>query len=312
MMHPNSRICVTGGAGLVGTALTARLRALGYTQVSALSRASADLTDFKATLALFERERPEYVFHLAAKVYGIMGNMRNRAESFLQNVLINTHVIEAARRVEVNKIVAMGSGAVYPYPSPGLPLREDMVWMGEPHGSESSYAHAKRTMLAQLNAYRESYQLRFAFVISANLYGPNDRFDTEYGHVTPSLVRKFYEAKTRGDKVVVWGDGSAQRDFLYVEDVADALVRIMEQVEGPVNMGSGQVHAIRELVEHLADLTGLQDQVVWDSSKPNGQEYRAYDLSQLFAAGFRPKTPIREGLRQTLDWYAAHVDRLRP
>ena len=301
----STRIIVTGGTGLVGTALRAALADAGYANVLALGSRDCDLTDWRATRAFFAEHRCDHLVHLAARVYGIMGNMRNKGLSYLDNVLINTHAIEAARLAGVGKITAMGSGCVYPYPSPGLPLTEDMIWQGPPHESEDSYAHAKRAMYAQLVAYREQYGLPFAFVISGNLYGPHDKFDPEFGHVTPALVRKFHEAKVSGGRVSVWGTGSARRDFTYSGDVARALIAIMAQVEGPVNLGSGRVHAIREIVDTLGVITGLQDRIDWDASKPDGQDYRAYDLSRLFATGFRPQVSLADGLRATYDWYAA-------
>jgi GDP-L-fucose synthase len=310
-MEKNSKIIITGGSGLVGTALTTMLCKKGFTNVHPLSSKECDLTDYSATLALFEQEKPEYVYHLAAAVYGIMGNMMNKGSSFLKNTLINLSVVEASRRINVKKITAMGSGCVYPFPSPGLPLSEDMVWLGKPHPSEDSYAHSKRALLAQLNAYNESYATEFAFVISANLYGPNDKFDIEQGHVIPSLVRKFHDAKINDGEVTVWGDGSSKRDFMYSEDAAEALLVIMENLSGPVNLGSGMVHPIRDLVECLTDITDLHGRVRWDRSKPNGQDYRAYDLNKLFDVGFTPKVKLHEGLRRTFNWYADNTSAAR-
>jgi GDP-L-fucose synthase len=306
-MHPDARIVITGGTGLVGTALTTLLRQHGFRHVVAPGSAECNLLDWLEARRFFLEHRPDYVFHLAARVYGIMGNMRNKGSSYLDNVLINTHAVEAARLAGVRKIVAMGSGCVYPYPSPGVPLTEDMVWFGPPHASEDSYAHAKRAMLAQLIAYHEQYELPYAFVISGNLYGPHDKFDPEFGHVTPSLVRKFHEAKLSGGDVNVWGHGTARRDFTYADDCANALFHIMQSVQGAVNLGSGWVHAIREIVDGLAAITGLADRVVWDTAKPDGQDHRAYDLSKLFATGFRPQVSLAEGLRRTYEWYAAEA-----
>lgn len=310
-MNKKSKILVTGGRGLVGSALVDRLRLLGYENVIAAGSKECDLTDMQQSLDYFKKVRPEFVFHTAAHVFGIMGNMCNQGESFLKNLLINTHVVEASRQIEVKKIVAMGSGCVYPYPSPGLPLKEDMVWSGEPHSSEWAYAQAKRAMYAQLKAYKDNYNLSYAFVISGNLFGPRDKFDIEFGHVTPSLVRKFYEAKQSGGTVSVWGDGSARRDFMYVDDVADAMIHIMDHLEGPVNMGSSVVSSIRQIVDHLAEITGLQSKVVWDSSKPNGQDYRAYDLSALNSTGFKARTSLKEGLEKTFAWYCEHANESR-
>jgi GDP-L-fucose synthase len=306
-LHPDSHIIITGGTGLVGTALTALLRQQGCRHVIAVGSAMCNLLDWQDARRFFLEHRPDYVFHLAARVYGIMGNMRNKGSSYLDNILINTHAIEAARLSGVRKIVAMGSGCVYPYPSPGVPLTEDMVWLGPPHPSEDSYAHSKRAMLAQLIAYHEQYDLPYAFVISGNLYGPHDKFDPEFGHVTPALVRKFHEARLSGSEVTVWGHGTARRDFTYADDCARALLCIMQSVHGPVNLGSGSVHAIREIVDGLAAITGLTEKVVWDTDKPDGQDHRAYDLSRLFATGFRPQVPLAEGLRRTYEWYAAEA-----
>lgn len=302
-MEKNSKILITGGNGLVGSAIKRVLEAEGYSQIYTPSSAEFNLCDFNETKEMFEQIKPEYVFHNAARVYGIMGNMKNKALSYLDNVLINTHVVEMSHKVGVKKIVAMGSGCVYPYPSPGLPLTTDMIWMGYPHFSEDSYAISKRAMLTQLNAYKDSYGMEYAFVISANLYGPNDKFDEELGHVTPALISKFYKAYGTGSDVIVWGDGSAQRDFLFADDVGYALLNIMLKVNGPVNMGSGSVSKIGDIVEALADITGLHEKIKWDASKPNGQDYRGYDLTQLFSTGFVPKYDLRNGLEKTWKWY---------
>jgi GDP-L-fucose synthase len=310
-MQSNDKILITGGSGLVGKTLKNELIRLGYSHVMTPTSQECNLLDLKTTLRFFEDIQPDYVFHSAAAVYGIMGNMENKGISFLNNTLINTHVIEASRVINVKKIVAMGTGCVYPYPPPALPLTEDLIWKGEPHVSEDSYAHAKRAMLAQLNAYRESYGLNFAFVISGNLYGPQDKFDIHHGHVIPALVRKFYEAKKNKTPVMVWGDGSARRDFLFSEDVARALIIIMEKVDGVVNMGSNTINSIKDIVNVLAQHTTQEDQVKWDASKPNGQEYRAYDLKKLFNAGFSPNMALADGVRLTYDWYVSNVDAAR-
>ncbi|HEY1936272.1 MAG TPA: GDP-L-fucose synthase [Acetobacteraceae bacterium] len=305
MMRPDSRIVVTGGTGMVGSALVRVLRDAGFHNVRAIGSADCDLLDWQATRAFFAEHRPDHVFHIAARVFGLMGHLQNKGIAYLDNILINTHTIEAARLAGVRKIVAMGSGCVYPHPAPGAPVTEDMVWYGPPHHAEDSYAHAKRAMLAQLVAYKEQYGLPYAFVISGNMYGPDDKFVEEFGQVTPSLVRKFHVARMHGGEVPVWGTGTARRDFMFSEDAGRAMLAIMQGVEGAVNMGSGEVHAIRELVDALSDLTGMGDRVVWDSSKPDGQDHRASDLSRLFATGFRPQVSLAEGLRRTYEAFAA-------
>ncbi len=303
-MNLNEKILITGGKGLVGSALVEHLRNKGFSNVMALGRDDCDLTDTFSTRKYFEKHQPAYVFHAAARVYGIMGNMKNKALSFLDNVMINTNVVDAASRVGVKKITVMGTGAVYPYPSPGLPLKEDMIFMGEPHAAENSYAHAKRTMLAMLRAYEESYGMEWSYVVSCNLFGPRDKFDTEFGHVVPSLIKKFYDAKRCGEKVVVWGNGSAKRDFMYVKDAARVGLAIMQNINGPANIGSGTVYSISDIVEMIADITDMKDHVVWDETKPNGQDYRAYDLTKINSIGFNCQYAIRQGLEETWAWYA--------
>ena len=307
-MKKIDRILITGANGLVGSTLAEYLKENGYRNIIEIGRADCDLTETAATIALFEREKPDYVFHAAARVYGIMGNMKNKALSFFDNVMINTNVIEASHRAGVKKITVMGTGAVYPYPSPGLPLREDMIFMGEPHPAEDSYAHAKRAMLAMLKAYEESYGMRWAYIVSCNLFGPRDKFDTEFGHVVPSLVKKFHDAKKCGGHVTVWGDGSAQRDFMYVKDTARVACMIMEKCDGPVNIGSGRVLRIRDIVDMLGEISGMTDRIVWDTSKPNGQDYRAYDLSKINSIDFSCQYLIRAGLEETWAWYCRHAD----
>lgn len=302
-MKLNEKILITGGKGLVGSALVEHLRNEGFSNVIALGRDDCDLTNTFSTREYFEKHQPAYVFHAAARVYGIMGNMKNKALSFLDNVMINTNVVDAASRVGVKKITVMGTGAVYPYPSPGLPLKEDMIFMGEPHAAENSYAHAKRAMLAMLRAYEESYGMEWAYVVSCNLFGPRDKFDTEFGHVVPSLIKKFYDAKRQGEKVVVWGNGSAKRDFMFVKDTARVGLSIMQNISGPANIGSGTVYSIRDIVDMIADITDMNDRVVWDETKPNGQDYRAYDLTKINSIGFQCDHSIRQGLEETWAWY---------
>jgi len=310
-MDIKDKILITGGTGMLGTFLSQELKKVGYQNILAVGGKDCDLMDWQKTKAFFAHHMPDYVFHLAAAVFGIMGNMQQKGLSFFHNTLINSHVVEACRLNNVKKIVAMGSGAAYPYPSPELPLKEESIWFGLPHPAENSYGHSKRSMLAQLIAYKENYNIDYSFVISCNLYGPYDKFDTEFGHVTPSLVRKFYEAKQTNSHVSTWGNGSAQRDFLYGEDAANALIHIMDNTSGAVNIGSGSVYAIKDIVNILADYTGLSDKVVWDTTKPNGQDYRAYDLTRLNDTGFQPKYSIENGLHKTYDWYAKNYKHAR-
>ena len=307
-LNKSDRILVTGAAGLMGSALVEHLREQGYENVIPLRRADCDLIDSTATFAEFERRRPDHVFHAAARVYGILGSLKNQGALFYDNCMMNTNVVEASRRAGVSKITVMGTGAVYPFPAPGLPLKEDMILKGPPHPAQAGYANAKLAMLMMLEAYQESYGMKWGYIVSANLFGPRDRFDTETGNVVPSLIKKFHDAKTSGGVVTVWGDGSAERDFVYIKDAARIALGIMNSLEGPVNMGSGQVCRIRDIVDTLAEITNMGGRIEWDPSKPNGQAYRGYDLSKIEGVGLKPAYSIREGLKETWNWYCAQHD----
>jgi GDP-L-fucose synthase len=304
-LNKSDKIVVTGAAGLVGSALVDHLGAEGYENVIPLQRADCDLLDTPATFALFERRRPDHVFHAAARVHGTMGSMKNQERSFYENCMIDTNVVEASRRAGARKITVMGTGAVYPFPSPGLPLKEDMIFLGRPYPADAGYANAKLATLAMLEAYEESYGLKWAYIVSGNLFGPRDKFDVEFGHVVPSLIKKFYDAKKSGGTVLVWGDGSAQRDILYVNDAARVALGVMANIDGAVNMGSGRVYRIRDVVDTLSELAGMSGRIEWDQSKPNGQAYRAYDLSKIKRLGLDPVYSLRAGLEETWNWYCA-------
>jgi len=304
-------VLITGGTGLVGRALFRILSKEGFTNVVAIGSKDCDLRNENSVKKLFTSLRPNYVFHLAAKVYGIGGNSKYKSDSLFENVMINTNVIEYSRRAKVKKIVAMGSGCVYPELALQKELFEDQIWLGPPHSSEDSYAHAKRLMLAQLLAAKEQYGLVSAFVISGNLYGPYDSFNIEDGHVTPSLVAKFFEASKTGQPVKVWGSGVAIRDFSYCYDAVQALYEILLKVEGPVNMGSGFRHPIKDIVSILQNICGESVQVIWDSSKPDGQLERYYNLDKLNATDFKAQVTLEDGIRRTYNWYTENWERAR-
>ena len=310
MMEPQDTILITGGSGLVGINLREYLQSQGFTKILAPASADCDLTDRPTVLDYFERHRPNYVFHMAGFVRGIMYNMRNHGEAYLKNTLINTHVIDACQKAGVKKVVAMGSVAMYPELD-GIPFVEEDVWKGSPHSSQYGYAHAKRGMLAQLQTYENSYGMPYAFAFCASLYGPHDRFNTETGHVIPSLVKKFHDARQAKTTVTVWGDGSAHRDFLYIKDCARALHIIMDHVSGPVNLASGTTRKVRDVVNILAAYTGMQEKIIWDASKPSGYLFRAYDVSRLHAAGFTCHYTLEQALQETCDWYASHNGAVR-
>ncbi len=297
-----STILITGSEGLVGTAIAEQLKMQNYNNLILCPRSRCDLRNFEAVKTLFAEAKPEVVFHTAAAVYGIGGNAINKGSVFLDNILINTHVIEACRLVRTKKIIAMGTIAAYPEPTI-IPISEEHIWDGPPHVSESSYGHAKRAMLAQLLAYQENYGLDFAYVLSTNLYGPNDKFDVRFGHVIPSLVRKFYEAKINQTNVFIWGDGSAARDFLFSKDMALALISIMNHFTGPINVASGAKTTIKTIASLLADHFDMHDQIRWETDKPQGRHFYPLDLSKLTSLGFSPKYTIEEGLLETINWF---------
>ncbi len=311
MMQPDDIILITGGSGLAGINLKEYLQSRGCSRILIPTSTECDLTDRQAVLDYFQQNKPNYVFHMAGFVRGIMGNMQNQGESYLKNILINTHVVDACHQVGVKKIVAMGTAAMFPDPEPGVPLSEEDVWKGPPHRSEYGYAQAKRGMLAQLQVYESSYGMAYAFAFCTNLYGPHDRFNTETGHVIPSLVKKFHDARQAKTTVTVWGDGSAHRDFLYIKDCSRALHTIMNEIDGPVNLASGASRKIRDVVNILAEYTGMKEQVVWDTSKPSGFILRAYNVDRLRAAGFTCQYTLEQALQETFDWYASHADTAR-
>lgn len=303
------RVLITGVSGVIGRALSSELERAGYTVLGA-GRAEADLRDATQARALIDQTGPDLVVHLAGRVHGLMGNIHSQGAAFYDNIQINTNVVEASRLAGVRKVVAMGSTAVYSDIVP-LPMKESDLWLGPPHGSEHGYAHAKRAMVAQLQAYRDQYGMDYAFVVSTNLYGPGDRFDEAHGHVLPSLVSKFHRAVMQGDPVEVWGTGTPTRDFVYSADAAVALRMILEQYTGTINLATGTSVTIREAVEILRRASGYEGPIQWDAGKPDGQHARAYDVSRLTELGWSPATSLEAGLTATYRWYADNHDAAR-
>lgn len=301
-------IIVTGGSGVLGRALVAALEADNQ-DVRVLSSSEIDLRDRDRTITLFKDLRPTLVYHLAAKVFGLGGNTAFPAEMFADNVRINMNVIDGVQQSGCEKIVAVSTVATYSSDAP-RPVIEDAIWDGPPHRSEAAYGHAKRAMLAQLEAYGTQYGLRFAYPIMTNIYGPHDRFDQVHGHVVPSLIAKFHHANQSGAGVDVWGTGRAERDFVYADDAAEALIQIGAGFEGPINVATGDTVPIRRVVEILSAQSGIDD-VRWDATKPDGQLERSYNVDKLRALGFVPRTSIEQGLAQTLDWYTENYPNVR-
>lgn len=308
---PTDTVLVTGGHGMLGGEIARQLREQTQACVLTPSRTELDLIDGVSVNQWFDRERPIHVFHSAAKVFGLGGNMKFPGDMYYQNAVMNLNVVEAARRVGCRKVTAVGTGAVYPVKFDGRTLTEDMIWDGEPHDTEWAYAQAKRGMLAQLMAYEKQFGMSWAYAVCANLYGPRDLYNIDYGHVIPSLVAKFYRAALDRTPVSVWGTGAAVRDFSFVEDAAAAIIAAHRQLGGAVNIASGHIHKIRDIVDLLMEFTDGAVEVQWDTTKPDGQARRFYSLDRLNSIGFTPAYDLRAGLRKTWDWYCAAYPDIR-
>ena len=303
----DAAIVVTGGAGFLGRAVVQRLEAEGYRNIVVPRSAQYDLTREADVERLYADHRLEAVIHLAARVGGIGANRANPGSFFYDNLMMGVMLMEHGRRSGVRKFLAVGTVCAYPKHTP-VPFHEEALWDGYPEETNAPYGLAKKMLLVQAQSYRQQYGFNATYLLPVNLYGPGDNFHPENAHVIPDLIRKFVEAKETGARsVTLWGDGSPTREFLYVDDAADAIVRAFEQYDDsePVNVGSSFEISIKDLAETVARVVGFQGEVVWDTSKPNGQPRRKLDVSRaekLF--GFRSTTPFDEGLRRTLAWYA--------
>jgi GDP-L-fucose synthase len=305
------RVLITGSGGVLGTAVLSLLREQPGMTLAHPGRRDCDLLDTAATHRYFSEFRPDLVLHLAGKVFGVQGNLDFGGQSYYENTIINLNVVEAARLAGARKVVAAGTAAIYSDIAP-LPMREADLWLGAPHGSEGPYGHAKRGMLAQLEAYKTQYGLDFAYLILTNLYGPNDKFDEIYGHVVPSLISRFCRAVNAATpKVTCWGDGSPTRDFLYAEDAANAFLVAAAQGNGAMNVATGQSVPIRTLVDTIVRHTGFAGEVEWDVTKPLGQKERSYDINRITSSGWKPNYSLDQGIKATVDWFVANSDKLR-
>jgi GDP-L-fucose synthase len=302
-------VLVTGGGGFLGSHVVQRFRAAGYDPFVA-RRADYDLTSWDDTVRLFADAAPQLVVHLAAEVGGIGANRANPGRYWYANLMMGAHVLEQCRVSGVRKLVVAGTVCAYPKFTP-VPFSEDELWNGYPEETNAPYGVAKKSVLVGAQSYREQYDLRTAYLLPANLYGPRDNFDLETSHVIPALIRKMLEGD---DEVVLWGDGSPTREFLYVDDAAEAFMLAAERYDdpAPVNIGTGAEISIRELAETIAELTEFDGRIVWNTSMPNGQPRRALDASRAEVAfGFMARTPLREGLVQTIAWYREQVHAVR-
>ena len=311
-MHKESRIYVAGHRGLVGSAIVRKLQIDGYANVLTRTRQEVDLRDPRAVDRFFEEARPEYVFLAAAKVGGILANNTYPADFIRDNLQIQTNVIDAAYRFGATKLLFFGSSCIYPKFAP-QPIKEEYLLTGALEPTNEPYAVAKIAGIIMAQSYRRQYGFNAISLMPTNLYGPGDNFDLQTSHVLPALLRKFHEAKQAGaPEVVVWGTGSPRREFLHVDDLADAAVYLMHHYDSPeiVNVGVGEDISIRELAELIRDVVGYQGEIVYDTSKPDGTPRKLLDVSRLQAAGWQAKIPLREGIKQTYQWYLANEAQL--
>ena len=302
---------MSGGNGFLGSFVVEKLRAAGCREITVPRSARYDLREKADALRLYQDARPDIFIHLSAVVGGIGANRANPGRFFYDNAAMGMHVIEAARIVGVEKFVCVGSICSYPKFTP-VPFREENFWNGYPEETNAPYGLAKKMLLVQLHAYRQQYGMNGIYVTPVNLYGPGDNFDLESSHVIPALIRKCWEAKqARQAEVIAWGTGGATREFLYVEDAAEAIVLAAEKYEKSdlVNLGSGEEISIRDLLEKIRSLVGYEGVLRWDAEKPDGQPRRCLDTSRALAEfGWRAKTSLLDGLRETIRWFEGNTN----
>jgi GDP-L-fucose synthase len=300
------RVVVTGGAGFLGSFVLEELRRRGARDVFVPRSAQYDLVDMAAVKRLYADARPTLLIHMAARVGGIGANRENPGKFFYDNLMMGVQLIEVGRQVGLKKLVALGTICAYPKFAP-VPFREEDIWNGYPEETNAPYGLAKKMLLVQSQAYRQQYGFNSAVLFPVNLYGPGDNFDLQSSHVIPALIRKCVEARERGDsQIVVWGDGSASREFLHARDAAEGIVTACERYDRsePVNLGAGFEIKIRDLVPLVARLCRFEGEIVWDTTKPNGQPRRMLDTSRaLKEFGWKARIGFEEGLRETVAWY---------
>ena len=306
------RVVVSGGNGFLGSVVVEKLRAAGCETIFIPRSREYDLREKAEALRLYKDARPDIFIHLAAVVGGIGANRANPGRFFHDNAAMGLHVIEAARMAGIEKFVCAGTVCSYPKFTP-VPFREENLWNGYPEETNAPYGLAKKMLLVQLQAYREQYGLNGIFLVPVNLYGPRDNFDLESSHVIPALIRKCWEAKqARQSELLAWGTGTATREFLYVEDAAEAIVLGAEKYDkpDPVNLGSGEEISIRDLLGRIRELTGFEGTVRWDTTKPDGQPRRCLDTSRARKEfGWSARVRLEEGLRNTVEWFAEQAQR---
>jgi GDP-L-fucose synthase len=302
-------LVVTGGAGFLGSAVVRTLQSRGYENVFVPRSKDYDLRDASAIVRLYQDIRPGVIIHLAAVVGGIGANRDNPGRFFYDNAIMGIQLMEYARQFEVEKFVAVGTICAYPK-FVSVPFKEEDLWNGYPEETNAPYGLAKKMMLVQAQAYRAQYGLSAIYLLPVNLYGPGDNFDLNTSHVIPALIRKCVEAKERNqEQIVLWGDGSPTREFLYVEDAAEGIVSATESYDAsePVNLGTGKEISVSDLAWMIAEEVGFRGNIVWDTTKPNGQPRRCLDTSRAEQCfGFRAKFDLRQGVIETIAWFKAN------
>jgi len=302
-------VLITGGSGFLGAALTEKLGGRGAKELISLGSNDYDLMRQSEVERMFDEHSPDLIFNLAARVGGIGANMARPADLYLSNLLIGTYVLEEARKRGTPKIVLTGTICAYPKFTP-VPFQESALWDGYPEETNAPYGIAKKALLVHAQANRQQYGQNAIYLLPVNLYGPGDKFNDAVSHVIPALIKKCVEAKELGDhEIVVWGTGTATREFLYVDDAAEGMILAAELYDDPdpVNLGSGQEVSIKDLAGLIAKLSGFEGELRWDASKPDGQPRRRLDTSRAEKAfSFTARTALEEGLRTTIDWYVSH------
>lgn len=310
----DKRVVVTGGAGFLGSVVVAQLRALGCSTIVVPRSQEYDLVEMSDVKRLYHDAAPDLIIHLAARVGGIGANQANAGKFFYDNLMMGTQLMEVGRQRGLHKFVALATICAYPKFTP-VPFKEDDLWIGYPEETNAAYGLAKKMLLVQSQAYRQQYGFNSVVLFPVNLYGPGDNFDLTTSHVIPALIRKCFEAKHgHHSEIVLWGDGSPTREFLYVEDAAEGILRAAEIYNEslPVNLGTGEEITIRNLASMIAAEIGFTGRIEWDTSKPNGQPRRCLDVSrakQFF--GFQAKHSLHDGLKRTIEWFRANHGFLR-
>jgi GDP-L-fucose synthase len=305
-MDSNSRVFIAGAQGMVGSAIKRNLESKNYNDIYWVRRKNCDLRNRLEVDAYFKQAQPEYVFLAAAKVGGILGNKNHPAEFIYDNLMIQSNVIDAAYRNGVKKLLFLGSSCIYPK-FPNIPITEDQLMTGPLESSNSAYAVAKIAGMRMCQAYRDQYGFNAISLMPTNLYGPNDSFDVNNGHVLPSLIAKFHDGLSHSEHWVIklWGDGSPKREFLHVDDLAEACYKCMQDYDDAehINVGTGEDVTIKELAETIVDVVGYENDYEWDTDKPNGTPRKVLNVDKIKSLGWEPKIGLREGIESTYKWY---------